>query len=157
MNISSEMILEFKLKMVAFRIIMAIEASDEGTRRTLLFLLDDWLHFLLNHHPHSLVEDCLKAFLSQGTAFHVFALELLFDDLSSCFSHNRGFLRVFFYDCVFISQIDLVADKYFRHASDVLLELRIPLRQIFSTFFLALTKDAGSMTEKTMRKTSQLG
>jgi hypothetical protein len=95
--------------------------------------------------------------LCKRTALHILALELLLDDLPSSLAHDRRLLGVLLQQGILITQVDLVADEDFRHVANVLLQLRVPLNQRGSTFLRALTKEEGSITEKTIRKTSQLG
>ena len=68
--------------------------SDEVAARTFLFLLYDRLHLFLKNDSHSLVEDSLESLLSESTAFHVLAFELIFDHLPGRFFEDWGILRV---------------------------------------------------------------
>lgn len=111
----------------------------------------------MDDHAHGLVEDSLQALLRQGTALHVLALEFFFDDLAGSLAHDRCILRVLFHDRVFIAKVDFVPDENFWHVSHVFLQLWVPLDGYGCTFLRALMKEDGSMTEKTIRKTSQLG
>ena len=122
-----------------------------------MLLFHYWLHFLLDDDSHSLIENTFKAFLGQSTAFHVFALELFLNDFPGCFFHDGSLLGVFLVHGKFLSQVDLVANKDLGDVADILLELGVPLSRLIVTFLRALTKEEGSTTEKTMRKTSQLG
>ena len=111
----------------------------------------------MNHYTHSLVKNGLEAFLCQSTAFHVLALELLLDDLAGRLTQNRGLFWVLLVHSVLFPQIDLVTDEDLRDVSHVFLQFGVPLSRGFITFLRALTKEEGSTTEKTMRKTSQFG
>ena len=95
--------------------------------------------------------------MSEGTAFHILAFELILDDLAGCFFHYWCIFWVFLGKGEFVSQIDFIAHKDLWHVPHVLLKFWVPLNDKILTFFLALTNEDGSMTEKTMRKTSQLG
>lgn len=111
----------------------------------------------MDNDAHGFIEDVFEAFLREGTAFHILALELLLDYLTGCLSHYRGLFRVLLVDRVLLPQVDLVTHEDLGHVAHVLLQLRIPLNITIATLLRALTKDEGSTTEKTMRKTSQLG
>jgi hypothetical protein len=132
--------------------------TSDQTARRLFFLFDyHWLYLFLNHHSHRLVKDILQSILCQSTTLHIFALKFLLYQLSCCLFHNRCFLWIFLYYRIFVSQINLISDKYFRNIPYVFLQLWVPLNRWFITFFRALIKEDGSITEKTMRKTSQWG
>ena len=107
-----------------------MKISSNQVAGGLLFLLDHGLHFGLHDDPHRLVENVFEPVLSERAALHVLALELLLDDLSGSFLHNRGFLRVFLHCGVFVPQVDFVSDKNFRHVTDVFLQLGIPLQLV---------------------------
>lgn len=66
-----------------------------------MLFLDNRLDLFLDDDAHGFIEDVLEAILSEGTAFHILALELFFDDLSSCFFHDWGLFWVFLVDCIF--------------------------------------------------------
>lgn len=153
----SSSILEYWSSMIVIDYICDREGSDEVAAGGLLFLLDHGLHLLLQDHAHGLVEDGLEALLRERAALHVLAFELVLDDLPCGFLHDGGVLGVFFHHGELVPQIDLVAHEDLRHVPDVLLQFGIPLYRVLGTFLRALTKEEGSMTEKTMRKTSQLG
>ena len=111
----------------------------------------------MQNDAHGFVEDGLQAVLGQGAALHVLALELFLNNLPGAFLQNGLLLGIFLQNLVFLPQVDLVSHKNFRYVSYVLSQLRIPLYGRDVTFLRALTKDEGSTTEKTIRKTSQLG
>jgi hypothetical protein len=111
----------------------------------------------VDDNAHGLVEDGLEPLLGERAALHVLALELLLYDLTCRLLHDGSLFGVLLDQEVLIAQVDLVADKDLGDVADVLLQLGIPLRGESSTFLRAFSKDEGSITEKTMRKMSQLG
>lgn len=136
-------------------------ASDQGASALLLIL-----HLLLPGHGldllgedglHGLVEHVLQALLGEGAALHVLAPQLLLDDLAGVLTRDGRILGVLGLAGVLLPLIDFVAHEDLRHVSDNILQLRVPLHNKPSTFLTALVKEAGSTTEKMMRKTSALG
>lgn len=122
-----------------------------------MFLFYHWFHFFLEDYPHCFIEHCFQTILSQSTALHILAFKLLLNYFSCSFSHYRSLLRIFFHDCVLVSQISFISHKNLWNIANILLQLRIPLYYDWCTFLRAFTKEEGSMTEKMMRKTSQFG
>ena len=94
-----------------------------------MLLLDDRLHLFLKDDSHGFVENSLEAFLREGAAFHVFAFELIFDDLPGGLFEYWCIFRVFFHDCVFVPKIDFVANEDLWHVPHVFLQLGIPLSE----------------------------
>ena len=56
-----------------------------------------------------------------------------------------------------ISKVNFVANEYNSSTGHALNYLRIPLYKIIITFFRALTKDSGAVTEKVIKKISVPG
>lgn len=100
--------------------------SDEGAEAG-FFLLDDGLGFGLEDHPHGLIKDLLESLLGERTTLHVLALELLFDDFTSCVLGDGSLFGVFLLGSILIPQVYLVPDEDFGDVGDAFLQLRVPL------------------------------
>ena len=121
-----------------------------------LFLLLHLGHLVADRHPHYLVEHFVQALPRQRTALQVLGAVVLFlDDLAGVFLPDGGLLGVLYLLEVLLAEVDFVADEDLEGIGGGLVEFGQPLRLILFTFLRALTKESGSITEKTMRKTSQ--
>ena len=87
----------------------------------LFFLSDHWLGLCLQNNAHCLVKHVLQALLGQSTALHVLALELFLDYFLRSFLHYWCLFGVTLLHGILVSQIDFVANEYFRYVSDVVL------------------------------------
>jgi hypothetical protein len=131
-------------------------ASSTLLRSRCIILFLHGLDLLGQHSLHGLIKDVLEAFLSQGTALHVFRLHLLCHSCCICLQ-NGSVLCVFTSLGIFLSLINLISHKNLRNVANDALEFGIPLNRTVITFLVALMKEEGSTTEKTMRKISAFG
>lgn len=106
---------------------------------------------------HGLIEHVLEALLGESTALDVLAVQLLLDHLRSVLPRDRRILGVLSLEGVLLPLIDFVTHEDLWHIANDVLQLRVPLHTIVVTFLTALVKEAGSTTEKMIRKTSALG
>lgn len=111
----------------------------------------------LEHHLDGLVENLFKSLLGQCTALDIFAFHLFLDNFLGSFPSNWCLFGVTALLLELLPQVDFVANENFRGGRHAVLEFWEPLNKDKGTFFLALRKEGGSMTEKQMMKTSQWG
>ena len=132
-----------------FHIIIYIIREDSNqltitTRSVVLTrLLAFWLTTVPQHCPHRLLKYLLQTLTSQGTALQVFALQLALNNFLGSFLCNRCCFWILSVLTGRLSQIDFIAHKYLDGRRNDVLDLRVPLRYINLTFFLALVKDEG--------------
>lgn len=134
---------------------MAIARRSFIFRKLLLTLIPPWP--LLHYWTNRLLENLFQTFPSQSTTFEIFAFYFILENHFCCLFGNWSAFWIFGVFSRLISQIYLIPNKYFHCVRHNIFYLREPLNQIDCTFFLALVKDEGYITENAIRKTSVPG